>query len=389
MSQSTTHARRVSGALLLILCVAALCALPWLLPAGQLVAAVQMLIAALFACAFNLLAGQGGMLSFGHAAYFGVGTFATIHAMNALGGAGLLPTPLMPLVGGVAGLLFGLVAGWFATMRSGVYFSMITLALAELLHAGAAPEGRVRRRGRPVGHAHAGLGLLVRLGHRGLFPGAGLAGIAGRAVRPDLRTPLGRLTLGLRENAHRLRYLGYRPHTLKTLVFALSAMFAGIAGGLQALNIEAGNYVLFDVKLSTDAVLFAYIGGVNAFLGPVLGASILTFLSQTLADITRSWLLYQGILFVLVMLFVPDGLVGLRAPPAAARARTGRLAAARRRIDGRRPAADGRHGLHGGTAATHVRPRLPLAAGPEPPTPAGRLFPCSAATGRRWRCRPG
>ena len=94
-----------------------------------------MLIAALFACAFNLLAGQGGMLSFGHAAYFGVGTFATIHAMNALGGAGLLPTPLMPLVGGVAGLLFGLVAGWFATMRSGVYFSMITLALAELLHA--------------------------------------------------------------------------------------------------------------------------------------------------------------------------------------------------------------------------------------------------------------
>jgi branched-chain amino acid transport system permease protein len=88
-------------------------------------------------------------------------------------------------------------------------------------------------------------------------------------------------------------------------------MFAGIAGGLQALNIEAGNYVLFEVKLSTDAVLFAYIGGVNAFLGPVLGASILTFLSQTLADITRSWLLYQGILFVLVMLFVPDGLVGL------------------------------------------------------------------------------
>ncbi|MCY1535773.1 urea ABC transporter, permease protein UrtC [compost metagenome] len=77
------------------------------------------------------------------------------------------------------------------------------------------------------------------------------------------------------------------------------------------MNIEAGNYVLFEVKLSTDAVLFAYIGGVNAFLGPVLGASILTFLSQTLADITRSWLLYQGILFVLVMLFVPDGLVGL------------------------------------------------------------------------------
>ena len=153
-------------------------------------------------------------------------------------------------------------------------------------------------------------------------------------------------------------------------------MFAGIAGGLQALNIEAGNYVLFDVKLSTDAVLFAYIGGVNAFLGPVLGASILTFLSQTLADITRSWLLYQGILFVLVMLFVPDGLVGLvqraarslreRGLPTGCRAPPCRPPAA---------AADGRHGLHGGTAATHVRPRLPLAAGPEPRRRLADHFP--------------
>ena len=293
--------------------------------------------------------------------------------MNALGGAGLLPTPLMPLVGG-AGLLFGLVAGWFATMRSGVFLDDHA-GLAELLHA-LAPH----LKGVFGGEAGLSAMRMPAWGFRSArtsrsiswcWPGAG---VAGRAVRLT-RTPLGRLTLGLRENAHRLRYLGYRPHTLKTLVFALSAMFAGIAGR-QALNIEAGNYVLFDVKLSTDAVLFAYIGGVNAFLGPVLGASILTFLSQTLADITRSWLLYQGILFVLVMLFVPDGLVGLvQRRPLAARARPGRLAAARRRVGRRRPAADGRHGLHGGTAATHVRPRLPLAAGPEPRRRLADHFP--------------
>ena len=104
---------------LLLLAIALLLALPALLSQSLVNAAIQMLIAALFACSFNLLCGQGGMLSFGHATYFGVGTFATVHAMNAFSGAGLLPTPLMPLAGAVIGLAVGVVAGWFATQRSG------------------------------------------------------------------------------------------------------------------------------------------------------------------------------------------------------------------------------------------------------------------------------
>src|SRR3546814_2415674 len=109
----------------LVLC-ALLLALPLYLSTSLVNAAIQMLIAALFASAFNVLAGQGGMLSFGHAAYFAIGTFATIHGMNALDGAGLLPTPFMPLLGALAGCGLGIVAGWFSTQRSGVYFSMIT-----------------------------------------------------------------------------------------------------------------------------------------------------------------------------------------------------------------------------------------------------------------------
>src|SRR5512139_653246 len=93
--------------------LAVLLSVPFLLSQGLVNAAIQMLIAALFALAYNVLCGQAGMLSFGHAAYFGIGAFATVHAMNALGGAGLLPTPLLPLVGGVAGLLIGAIAGWF------------------------------------------------------------------------------------------------------------------------------------------------------------------------------------------------------------------------------------------------------------------------------------
>jgi branched-chain amino acid transport system permease protein len=292
--------------------IALLAAVPALLPQGLVNACIQMLIAALFASAYNLLCGQAGMLSFGHAAYFGVGAFGTVHAMNALGGAGLLPTPLMPLAGALAGLGFGVLAGWFATQRTGTYFAMITLAIAELLHS-LAPhlkgtfggEAGISAMRRPsMGFSFGSttevyyltlVWVLVSLGLLFLFT----------------RTPVGRLTLGLRENSHRLRFLGYDVHKLSVLVFALSAMFSGIAGGLQVLSNEAANYVLFDPGLSAAVVLNTYIGGVKVFLGPVLGASLMTFFGYAVSDLTRSWLLYQGVLFVLVMMFMPTGLAGL------------------------------------------------------------------------------
>ena len=298
--------------ILLLVLLLALVVVPAVVPVSMVNAAIQMLIAALFACAFNLLCGQGGMLSFGHAAYFGVGSFATLHAMNALNGYGLLPTPLLPLIGALGGFICGVCAGWFATKRAGVYFSMITLALAELLHS-LAP------------HLSA------------LFGGeAGISSMRSPAWGLDFGdatqvyyltlvwvvmsiallyaftlTPMGRLTFALRENSHRLQFLGYNVHRLRVLVFALSAMFSGIAGGLQALNLESANYVLFDMHYSAEVVLNTYIGGVNVFLGPVLGAALMTFFGNAASDLTQSWLLYQGLLFVLVMMFMPSGLAGL------------------------------------------------------------------------------
>ena len=275
-------------------------------------ASIQMLIAALFACAFNLLCGQGGMLSFGHAAYFGVGTFATLHAMKAVGGIGLLPTPLLPLAGAVAGLAFGMIAGWFATKRSGTYFAMITLALAELLHAlaphlkslfgGESGVSTMRMPAWGISFANSTqlyyltlLWVLASLGLLYLFT----------------HTPLGRLTFGLRENSHRLRFLVYDVHHLSVLVFAISAMFSGIAGGLQAVCNESANYVVFESHLSAVVVLNSYIGGVSVFLGPALGAALMTFFGYAVSDLSRSWLLYQGVLFVVVMMFLPTGLTGL------------------------------------------------------------------------------
>lgn len=121
--------------------------------------------------------------------------------------------------------------------------------------------------------------------------------------------PFGRLTLGLRENARRLKFLGYNVHLLGTLVFAIAAMFSGIAGALQAINIEAANYLVFDAGISTVVVLNSFIGGVKIFLGPAIGAAFMTFFGHVSSDLTRSWLLYQGIIFVLVMMYLPNGIV--------------------------------------------------------------------------------
>jgi len=295
-----------------VLGIVLLAAVPALLPQGLVNAAIQMLVAALFASAYNVLCGQAGMLSFGHAAYFGVGAFATVHAMNALGGTGLLPTPLLPLAGALGGLALGAVAGWFATQRTGTYFAMITLAIAELLHA-LAPHLKALFGG------EAGVSAM-RMPALGLSFGSTvhvyyltlawvLACIA--LLYFFTFTPLGRLALGLRENGHRLAFLGYDVHRLSVLVFSISAMFSGVAGALQVVNNEAANYVVFDAHLSAAVVLNTYIGGVKVFLGPALGASLMTFFGYAVSDLTRSWLLYQGVLFVLVMLFMPEGLAGL------------------------------------------------------------------------------
>jgi branched-chain amino acid transport system permease protein len=297
-----------------VIAVVAFACLPFIASPVYLGLATQILIASLFACAFNLLSGHAGLLSFGHAAYFGVGSFAVIHAMNAFEGSGLLPTPLLPLVGAAAGLAFGVAAGYFATMRAGLHFSMITLALAELLHS-LAPQIKQLFGG------EAGISAM-RAKAWGITFGSAteVYFLVGAWVVVSLVilywvsvTQLGLLAAGLRENAQRLRFLGYSPHRLKWTVFAISSMFSGIAGGLQALNVEAANYAIFDIKLSTDVVLFAYLGGASTFFGPILGAALLTTLGRALADMTRSWLLYQGILFVLIMLVTPRGLIGLAA----------------------------------------------------------------------------
>src|SRR3984893_10441750 len=309
----TARATASYGRVLIVLGLAALTALPLVLSPSLVNAAIKMLIAALFALAFSLAMGQAGMLSFGHSAYYGLGAFAALHLMKAVEEHVLAwPTPLVPLVGATAGLLAGIVFGWFATQRSGVYFAMVTLALAELLYT-LAPTWNGLFGG------ESGISTMRMPSWAWTFGDdthvyyLTLAWVALSAwcLWAFTGTPVGPLAVAMRENEHRVRFLGFNTHLTRTLVFAISAMFTGVAGALLAIANEATNYTIFSAQASANVVLQTFIGGAGTFFGPALGAAIMTFFARVTSDLTRSWLLYQGLVFVIVMLFVPDGIGGL------------------------------------------------------------------------------
>lgn len=304
---------KTSNIVFLVLMVAVLAVLPMFLTPNLVNAAIKMLIAALFALAFTLAMGQAGMLSFGHAAYYGLGAFAALHLMMAVENKFFFfPTPLIPLGGAVAGLLFGLIFGWFATQRSGVYFSMVTLALAELLYTLAPTwssvfgneSGLSTIRGASWGFT---FGPDVQVYYLTLV----WALLCASCMWAFTKTPLGRLALALRDNEHRVRFLGFNTHMARTLIFALSCMFTGVAGSLMAIANEAANYTIFSAASSSGVVLQTFIGGAGTFFGPALGAAVMTFFARVTSDLTRSWLLYQGLIFVLIMLFAPNGIGGI------------------------------------------------------------------------------
>lgn len=299
--------------LIALVAFALLATLPLFLSGNLLNAAIKMMIAALFALAFTLAMGQAGMLSFGHAAYYGLGAFAALHMMRAVETQLFwFPTPLIPLAGALGGFVFGLIFGWFATQRTGVYFSMVTLALAELLFTIAPNLSAVFGDESGISTIRgASWGLSFGPDSHVYYLTLAWVAICSLLMWAFTQTPLGRLALALRDNEHRVRFLGFNTHVARTLIFAISCLFTGVAGALLAIANEASNYTIFAAGASANVVLQTFIGGAGTFFGPALGAAVMTFFARVTSDLTRSWLLYQGLIFVLVMLFAPAGLGGL------------------------------------------------------------------------------
>lgn len=274
--------------------------------------AIKMLIAALFAMGFNVLWSQARLLSFGQAAPFGVGAFAVLHFMRWIEATGTeVPTPLVPFAGVIGGLAVGIVAGYFATARSGTYFSMITLAMGELLY-------NLARRWDSIFGGETGMsGMRMPWGDLtfGSFDQVYYVVLAWVLIGIGLMwyltlTPFGRIAAAVGNNEERLRFLGYNTRALKTKTMVVSCAAAGLAGGLMTFTTENASYEMFSGPTSGAAVIQSFIGGVGVFLGPAVGAICLTLFGLILSDVTRIWLLYQGIIFILVIILLPAGLTG-------------------------------------------------------------------------------
>ncbi len=270
----------------------------------------------IFALSYNMLLGQGGMLSFGHAVYSGLGAFIAIHAIN-LAGVGTLPIPLplIPLVGGMAGLLFGALFGYVTTKRSGTTFSMISLGIVELVFAcslmfpgffgGEAGISGNRVYGTPFFGLSFGPQIQV------YYLIAGWLFISTAAVFAFSHTPLGRIANAVRDNPERAEFIGYDTRRVRWIVLVLSGFFAGISGGLSAINFEIVSAENVSLARSGAVLLFTFIGGTGVFFGPLLGAIVGIFMTVMLSEFTKAWQLYLGLFFILMVMYAPGGLASL------------------------------------------------------------------------------
>ena len=300
------------------LIVALLIVLPMMISSSFALSVMNQIgIAIIFALAFNMLLGQGGMLSFGHAVYFGLAGFVTAHVINGMhvDAFPYIPVTLIPLVGGIAGLFFGIVVGFVSTRRAGTAFAMISLGFAELVtgltliivfffggEEGVQTDRWVREEW---------FGITYGQDIQVYYLIAAWCVIAAVAMYALTRTPFGRMSNAVRDNPERTQFIGYNTHRLRWLAFALSSFFAGLAGALHAINVEHVGFETVGLGQSAVILIMVYIGGTGHFAGPILGAILITLLNAYLSDVSPAWYLYLGLILVLIVMFAPGGLAGL------------------------------------------------------------------------------
>jgi branched-chain amino acid transport system permease protein len=274
-----------------------------------------MALSIIFALSYNMLLGQTGLLSFGHAVYYGLGGFVAIHAMNTIvRNKYAIPLPVIPLVGGAAGLFFGIVFGSVSTRRAGTTFSMISLGLGELVASSAlilrtffgGEEGVTTNRSRLEPFLGYKFGAQIEV----YYLIACWCFVCVLLMYAITRTPFGRMCNAVRENPERAEFVGYSARMVRFIAFSLAGLFAGVAGALAALNFEIMNTQSIGAVQSGLVLLMTFVGGAAIFVGPIIGAVLIAFLQVTLSDITGASQLYFGLLFIVVVMYSPGGIAG-------------------------------------------------------------------------------
>jgi branched-chain amino acid transport system permease protein len=296
---------------------AILIAVPLVLNVGASLSILsQMGAMMIFGLSYNMLFGQGGMLSFGHAVYSGLGAFVAIHAMNlASAGAIWIPTTLIPLVGGIAGMFFGVLFGYVTTKKSGTTFAMITLGIVELVYAcslmfpgffgGESGISTNRVYGKPFFSISYGPQIEV------YYLIAFWLFLSTIGMYAFTQTPLGRIINAVRDNPERVEFIGYDTQWARYLTLILSGFFAGIAGGLSAINFEIVTAENVSTASSGMVLLFTFIGGAGSFFGPMIGAVIGVLMTVVLSNFTKAWHLYLGLFFIIIVMYAPGGISGV------------------------------------------------------------------------------
>ncbi|MEA3126750.1 MAG: branched-chain amino acid transport system ATP-binding protein livM [Caballeronia sp.] len=263
-----------------------------------------------FALSFNLLLGETGLLSFGHAVYAGLGAFAAAQIFNRYP----VPLPLLPLIAGVSAALVGVVFGFFSTRRAGTTFAMITLGIGELVAAGVwlVPGWFGGEGGVPIDRASGPVILGSNFGPsiQAYALIAGWCVLACVAMFLFSRTPFVRVANAVRDNPVRAAAIGFDPRRVRFTMLIVAAFFAGVAGGLGLINVELASAEGVGLARSGSVLIAAVIGGTAEFFGPVLGAVAMTFFSLAVGNVSSAWVAYLGLFFVWVVVVAPQGLVG-------------------------------------------------------------------------------
>ena len=290
---------------------------PLVFTSGLSITILSQIGIAMVAClSYNMLLGHGGMLSFGHAVYTGLGTYFAIHALN-MATKGILPIPVsvLPLLGGLGGMFFAVLFGYVSTKKSGTTFAMITLGVGELIFAmslmfaeffgGEAGISANRVSGKPF------LGITFGPPIQVYYLIAVYTFVCVAAMYAFTRTPLGRMLNAVRDNPERVEFVGYDTQRIRYLVFIIAGFFAGVSGGLGALNFEIATAEVVGPARSGGYLLFTFLGGATFFFGPIIGAVLMVLAIVLFSEFTKAWLLYLGLIFMFIVMYAPGGIASL------------------------------------------------------------------------------